>query len=274
MSMRKTTSSSGLRKLGRPLAAAAMIATLAAAMFSGFAAPAGAVKKTVRTATKTTKKPTKKPKVPLPGSPCTERAANFPGTSLDCVAVPAKGLQWRVRGTVRNPFRPGEAVEVYSLESSRYRVMLTDWDSDVTEESRAKGVDPAVPGVAFLAYRMQSTLLASGGPKALNRASEATAPFAYVIGATVREDQSRSLSGSQPDLPAWRNGGIQHALPEPSGKGYLDTLQVGEWGWSLFPKETPADQTQNVVVEMNAFNAPGGPNAKTAVSYYFSGIAR
>jgi hypothetical protein len=163
---------------------------------------------------------------------------------------------------------------VYSIESSRYRVMLTDWDSDSTEESRARGVDLAVPGVAFLAYRIQSTLLASGGPKAFSAAKEATAPFAYVIGATVREDQSRSLSGSQPDLAAWRNGGMQHGLPEPTGKGHLETLQVGESGWDEFFKESPADQTQNVVAEMNAFNAPGGANSKTAVSYYFTGIPR
>ena len=251
------------------LLAVMIAATAATTMLAG---PANAAKKTVR-------KPTtslKKSKIPLPGSPCTERGVNFPATALDCVNVPGKGLQWRIRGTVRNPFRLGEAVEVYSLESSRYRVALTDWDPDVTEESKAQGVDPSVPGVAFLEWRTSSTLLASGGARAANRANEANVPLAFVVTAGTRENSSRSLVGFQPDLVACRNGGlVKDGFPPPSGKGNLDHLEVGESGWSQFCKEAPADQVQNVVVELlNAFNAPGGPNAKTAVTYYFTGTPR
>lgn len=252
----------------RKLLAVMIAATSVTAMLTG---PANAAKKTERrTATSL-----KKSKIPLPGSPCTERGVNFPGTALDCVDVASKGLQWRIRGTVRNPFRPGEPVEVYSLESSRYRVTLTDWDPDVTQESMAQGVDPSVPGVAFLEWRTSSTLLASGGERAANRANEANVPFGYVVTTASREDSSRSLSGFQPDLVACRNGGlVKDGFPPPSGKGYLDHLEVGESGWSQFCKEAPADQVQNVVVELNAFKAPGGPNAKTAVSYYFTGTPR
>lgn len=227
-----------------------------------------------RKATKTTK-----PKIPLPGTPCTQRGANYPGTALDCVNVPAKGLQWRVRGTVRNPFRPGEAVEVYSLESSRFRVALADWDSDITEESRAQGIDLPVPGVAFLSYRINSTLVASGSPTALDRASDSTAPFAYVIGPVVRENQRLSLSSvpretAIADQPACRDGRIKNAFGPAAGKPYLDKLQLGETGWNEFCKEVPADQSPNVVVELNGWTARGGPNAKTSVSYYFTGIPR
>ena len=119
----------------RHIMASVMAATMAASVLT---TPAHAAKKSVRKSVKTAKT-TLKPKIPLPGSPCTERAANYPGTSLDCVDVAGKGLQWRVRGTIRNPFRLGEAVEVYSLESSRFRVVLTDWDSDITEESKKYG---------------------------------------------------------------------------------------------------------------------------------------
>ena len=251
----------------RKLLAAMLAAASATAMLAG---PANAAKKVVRRTPTTVKS-----KVPLPGSPCTERGVNFPATALDCVDVANKGLQWRIRGTVRNPFRLGEPVEVYSLESSRYRVALTDWDPDVTEESKAQGVDPSVPGVAFLEWRTSSTLLASGGARAANRANEANVPFAYVVTAGTREDSSRSLSGFQPDLAACRNGGlVKDAFPPPAGKGFLDHLEVGESGWSQLCKEAPADQVQNVVVELNAFNAPGGPNAKTAVTYYFTGTPR
>lgn len=265
-------SSATRTRIARPVAVAFLAAAVALALG---VTPAHAVTRTAKKPTKTTAKP----KIPLPGTPCVERGVNFPGTALDCVNVPARGLQWRVRGTVRNPFRPGEAVEVYSIESSRYRVSLTDWDSDITEESRAQGVDLAVPGVAFLAYRVSSTLLLSGGAKAANRASEATAPFAYVIGPTVRERSSLSLSqvprdSAQADLPACRNGGIQDGFADPVGKDQLETLQPGETGWNGFCKEVPTEQSPNVVVELNAFNAPGGPNAKTAVSLYFTGIPR
>ncbi len=257
-------------RIARPVAVAFLAAAVALAV-----SPANGVTRTAKKSTKTTAKP----KIPLPGTPCVERGVNFPGTALDCVSVPARGLQWRVRGTVRNPYRPGEAVEVYSIESSRYRVSLTDWDSDITEESRAQGVDLTVPGVAFLAYRVSSTLLVSGGAKAANRASEATAPFAYVIGPTVRESSSLSLSqvpreSAQADLPACRNGGIQDGFADPIGKDRLETLQPGETGWNGFCKEVPTDQSPNVVVELNAYNAPGGPNAKTAVSFYFTGLPR
>ena len=122
---------------------------------------------------------------------------------------------------------------------------------------------------------MSSTLLASGGPRAANRANEATAPFAYIVGPTTREDSSHSLLGTQPDLVACRNGAVlKDGFPPPAGKGYLEMLQVGESGWSSLCKEVPTDQAANVVVELNAFNAPGGPNAKTAVSYYFTGTPR
>ena len=81
--------------------------------------------------------------------------------------------------------------------------------------------------MAFLAYRIQSTLLASGGPTALNRASEATAPFAYIVGPGTREDSTRSLLGTQPALAACRNGGlVKDAFPAPVGKPGLDRLQV------------------------------------------------
>ena len=30
----------------------------------------------------------------------------------------------------------------------------------------------------------------------------------------------------------------------------------------------------NLVAELNAYNAPGGPNAKTAVAFYFTGTPR
>ena len=252
----------------RKLLAVLIAATSATTMLAG---PTNAVKKTVRK----TLTSLKKSKVPLPGSPCTNRGVNFPATALDCVDVASKGLQWRERGTVRNPFRLGEPVEVYSLESSRYRVALTDWDPDVTEESKAQGVDPSVPGVAFLEWRTSSTLLVSGGARAANRANEVSVPFAYVVTVGTREDSSRSLSGFQPDLVACRNGGlVKDGFPPPSGKGHLDRLEVGESGWAQLCKEAPADQVQNVIVELNAFKAPGGPNAKTAVSYYFSGTPR
>ena len=235
--------------------------------------PAGAAARKAKTT-----KPTK-PKIPLPGTPCTQRGANYPGTALDCVNVPAKGLQWRVRGTVRNPFRPGESVEVYSLESSRFRVALADWDSDITEESKAQGIDLPVPGVAFLSYRVNSTLLASGSPSALNRASDSTAPFAYAVGPVVRENQRLSLASvpretAIADLPACRDGRIKNAFGPAAGKERLEKLQLGESGWNEFCKEVPVDQSPDVVVEFNGWTAPGGPNAKTAVSYYFTGVPR
>ena len=271
MSTNENNAITSAGKHSRHIMASVMAATVAASML---ATPAHAAKKIVRKSVKTAKT-TLKPKIPLPGSPCTERAANYPGTSLDCVDVAGKGLQWRVRGTIRNPFRLGEAVEVYSLESSRFRVVVTDWDSDITEESKAQGVDPTVAGVAFLAWRSRSTLLSSGSPGAADRANEATPPFAYVVGAATREDQSRSLLGFQPDLPACRNGGlVKDAFPPPTGKGSLEHLQVGESGWSWYCKEAPSDQTQNLVAELNAWNAPGGPNAKTAVTFYFTGTPR
>ena len=245
------------------------VAGTALAVLPGDAAAAAA-----RKATKSTK-----PKIPRPGTPCTQRGLNFTGTGLDCVSIPAKGLQWRVRGTVRNPFRPGESVDVYSLESSRYRVALTDWDSDISQESREQGVDLAVPGIAFLSYRISSTLLASGSPSALNRASEATAPFAYVVGAVVRENQRLSLSQvpqetAIADQPACRDGRIKDAFTPAVGKDRLERLAMGETGWNGFCKEVPAEESANVVVELNGWTAPGGPNAKTAVSYYFTGIKR
>ena len=132
-----------------------------------------------------------------------------------------------------------------------------------------------MPGVAFLAWRTRSTLLSSGGPGAADRANEANVPFAYVVGPTTREDSSRSLSGFQPDLPACRNGGlVKDGFPPPTGKANLEHLQVGESGWTGLCKEAPADQILNLVAELNAWNAPGGPNAKTAVTYYFTGTPR
>ena len=176
-------------RTGRRIVAPLMTAVLASSVFAG---AASAAKKPSRKPARTVAT-VSKPKIPLPGSPCTNRAQNFPGTALDCVDVPGKGLQWRVRGTIRNPFRIGEAVEVYSLESSKFRVELTDWDSDVTEESKAQGVDPTVPGIAFLVWRSRSTLLSSGTARAADRANEANPPFAYIVGPNTREDGSRSL---------------------------------------------------------------------------------
>lgn len=262
-----TSTRTDRRRIAVPLMTAVLATSVFATAASAAKKPARKTARTVATAPK--------PKIPLPGSPCTDRAQNFPGTALDCVDVPGKGLQWRVRGTIRNPFRLGEAVEVYSLESSRFRVVLTDWDPDVTEESKAQGVDPTVPGVAFLVWRSRSTLLANGTAGAADRANEANPPFAYVVGPTTREDSSRSLSGFQPDLVACRNGGlIRDGFPAPTGKGSLEHLQVGESGWNSYCKEAPADQTLNLVAELNAWNAPGGPNAKTAVTFYFTGTPR
>ena len=268
---RAARTSSSHKRFRRGLSVVALTA-LAAPLLG--ALPVNPAVAAARKATKTTK-----PKIPLPGTPCTQRGANFPGTALDCVDVPAKGLQWRVRGTVRNPFRPGESVEVYSLESSRFRVSLTDWDSDITEESKAQGIDLPVPGVAFLSYRVQSTLLASGSPTALNRASDSTAPFAYVVGPVVRENQRLSLASvpretAIADMPACRDGRIKNAFGTATGKPYLEKLQLGESGWNEFCKEVPTDQSPNVVAELNGWTAAGGPNAKTAVSYYFTGIPR
>ena len=258
-------------RTGHCIVAPLMTAVLASSVFAGSAS--AAKKPSRKPARKVATVP--KPKIPLPGSPCTNRAQNFPGTALDCVDVPGKGLQWRVRGTIRNPFRIGEAVEVYSLESSKFRVELTDWDSDVTEESKAQGVDPTVPGIAFLVWRSRSTLLSSGTARAADRANEANPPFAYIVGPNTREDGSRSLLGFQPDLAACRNGGlIRDSFPPPSGKGSLEHLEVGESGWNSYCKEAPADQTMNLVAELNAYNAPGGPNAKTAVAFYFTGTPR
>ena len=267
----QTRTSSSYDRFRRGLSLVAITA-LAATLFGVL--PAQPAVAAARKATKTTK-----PKIPLPGTPCTQQGANYPRTALDCVNVPAKGLQWRVRGTVRNPFRPGESVEVYSLESSRFRVSLTDWDSDITEESKAQGIDLPVPGVAFLSYRVQSTLLASGSPTALNRASDSTAPFAYVVGPVARENQRLSLASvpretAIADQPACRDGRIKNAFGPAAGKPYLEKLQLGESGSSEFCKEVPADQSPNVVVELNGWTAPGGPNAKTSVSYYFTGIPR
>lgn len=214
---------------------------------------------------------------PKHGDPCTQRGANSPGTALDCVVVPGNRLQWRLRGTVRNPFRLGEAAEAYSFEGSRYRIVLTDWNPDLTPQNP----DLAVPGVAFVAWRFQSTLLASGGPGKVNRTSEASIPFAYVVTDQTREDQTIGLSdgrkpGSQPDLPACRDGRIQLGFPAPAAnlKDRLETLQVGESGYDEWCKEAPAGQSVNVVLESNSWFTQPRLEAQFAISVYFSGNPR
>ncbi len=113
-------------------------------------------------------------RVPRHGDPCTTRGAQYPGTALDCVEIAGRGLQWRIRGTVLNPYRLNEPVELYQLQSGRVRVVLTQWDTDVTAKSTSLGYDPTpakTPGTSLLAYRAEVTILSSG-PGALNRASD------------------------------------------------------------------------------------------------------
>ena len=250
------------------------VATVVAAAVAVGALGAAPVAAATKKRTKTTVR------VPRHGDPCTTRAANYRGTALDCVEVPGKGLQWRIRGTVHNPFRLNEPVELYQLQSSRVRVVLSQWDADVTDTSTSLGYDPTpakAPGTALLAYRAEVTLVASG-PGARNLASDSFPAFVYVIGPNVREDQARALSDrSVPGAIADQRacpGPTLFGFPATSAKKRLEALQVGESGYDDLCKEVPADQTANAVVEVNLWTKPGGPNAKTAISVYFSGTPR
>lgn len=213
---------------------------------------------------------------PRHNDPCSERAKNYAGTSLDCVVVQGGALQWRTRGSIWNPFRVNEPVEINAFTGGRYRVVLTQWSPDVTEVSKSLGFDPTRPGVAFLAWRYEATMLSPG--KAGNRASDTAISFAYARNDTTRELRTttldhRAFAGSQPKL----NGPTcdvrtMTGFPTPGSlKARLETLAVGETGYDDNCLEVPATETVNVILEHHSSTSP---DKSIWLSTYFTGTPR
>ncbi len=202
---------------------------------------------------------------PKPGSPCSTKAANYPGTALDCVDVPGSGLQWRIRGTLRNPFRLGEATEVWSIEGSRFRMTLTDWNPAVTVPPGPYATDLSARNTVLSAYRYRVTLLQSG-PGARNLAADAAATTQFAVTANAQGP----LHGTQTALPACA-GGYDNSLvfgPQADTKPGRDTLQVADSGTVGSCEEAPAGA--NIVIE----NYDKDTANRVIVYTYFTGTPR
>ena len=216
----------------------------------------------VVTVAKKTRRTVAKVVVPKPGTLCPVRAATFPGTSLDCVDVPARGLQWQYRGTLLNPFRRGEPAEVWSIEGSRFRMTLTDWNPAVTVPPGDYANDLTARNNVLSAYRYRVTLLQSG-TGARNLAADAATTAQYAVTANSRSP----LRGSQPALPACK-GSFDSFPPQPDVKAAREALQVGESGVQASCEEAPLGS--NVVIENLDKDA-----ANKLIAYtYFTGTPR
>ena len=216
----------------------------------------------VVTAAKKTRKTVAKVVIPKPGTLCPTRAATFPGTSLDCVDVPARGLQWQYRGTLLNPFRLGEPAEVWSIEGSRFRMTLTDWNPAVTVPPGDYANELTARNSVLSAYRYRVTLLQSGAG-ARNLAADAATTAQYAVTANSKSP----LRGSQPALPAC-NGSFDSFPPQPDVKVAREALQVGESGVEASCEEAPVGS--NVVIE----NFDKDAANKLIVYTYFTGTPR
>ena len=216
----------------------------------------------VVTVAKKTRRTVAKVVVPKPGTLCPVRAATFPGTSLDCVDVPARGLQWQYRGTLLNPFRRGEPAEVWSIEGSRFRMTLTDWNPAVTVPPGDYANDLTARNNVLSAYRYRETQL-QRGTGARNRAADAATTAQSAVTANSRSP----LRGSQPALPACK-GSFDSFPPQPDVKAAREALQVGESGVQASCEEAPLGS--NVVIENLDKDA-----ANKLIAYtYFTGTPR
>lgn len=252
MHVRKPTVCS--RRSARVLAATvtALLAAVAVAPTASAAGLTTAVKRSAK----------KKIVIPKSGTPCPTRAATFPNTSLDCVDVPGGGLQWRYRGTLRNPFRLNESAEVWSIEGSRFRMTLTDWNPAVLVPPGDYANQLAATNSVLSAYRYRVTLLRSG-PGARNLAADAATTTQFAVGPAVQGP----LHGNQTALPAC-NGGFEAFAPQADVKEARLSLQVGESGVAGSCEQAPAGA--NVVIENYDKDAS---NKKIAYTY-FTGTPR
>ncbi len=217
---------------------------------------------------------------PRHGDPCTQKARNYPGTALDCVPGPGTALRWRNRGSVWNPYRLNEPVEIYSFEGSKFRVVLTHWNPDVQPADAE--LDISDPSVNFVVWRYQATLLSSSKPGNADRPSEGSVPFAYVRTDSTRDDQTIGLTderkpGDQEDLRACRDSRILlgSKFPDPAGlKPRLEKLAVGESGYDDWCVEAPAGQQANLIFESASWFTRPELKAEYSISVYFTGNPR
>ena len=216
----------------------------------------------VVTAAKKTRKTVSKVIIPKPGTLCPVRATTFRGTLLDCVDVPAQGLQWQYRGTMLNPFRLGETAEVWSIEGSRFRMTLTDWNPAVAVPPGDYANELTTRNSVLSAYRYRVTLLQSGAG-ARNLAADAATTAQYAITANSKSP----LRGSQTALPAC-NGSFDSFPPQPDVKVAREALRVGESGVQASCEEAPVGS--NVVIE----NLDKDAANKLLVYTYFTGTPR
>ena len=200
--------------------------------------------------------------IPKPGTPCPTRAATFPRTSLDCVIVPAGGLQWQYRGTLLDPFRLGEPAEVWSIEGSRFRMTLTEWNPAVPVPPGNYANELTARNSVLSAYRYRVTLRQSGAG-ARNLAADAATTAQYAVTANSKSP----LRGSQPALPAC-NGSFDLFPQQPDVKEARSALQVGESGVGASCEEAPVGS--NVVIE----NLDKDAANKLIVYTYFTGTPR